>query len=155
MNITAIYFDMDGTIANLYNVPNWEAKLRNEDVTPYVEAAPLYDTDALNEVLSQLSAMGIRLGVVSHNAIGASKEYAQAVRKAKLEWCEKYCPLLTQEFHVVKYGTPKHYPQRFKWGTILVDDNADVRAKYNGATIDATKNILDILKKVVDNTFEV
>lgn len=27
----AIYFDMDGTIANLYGVPNWLEGLRNFD----------------------------------------------------------------------------------------------------------------------------
>ena len=151
--IQAIYFDMDGTIADLYGVADWEHKLRNEDVTPYIEAKPMYDMDTFNDVLRQLADAGIHLGVVSHNAIGASKGYAKAVRDAKLAWCEKYCPLLTNEFHVVKYGTPKHWPQRLKFETVLVDDNAAVRERYRGETIDATKDIisalLDILKAVV------
>ena len=33
-----ICFDMDGTIADLYAVDNWLAKLRAEDETPYQEA---------------------------------------------------------------------------------------------------------------------
>ena len=33
-----IYFDMDGTIANLYAVENWLPKLRNKDESPYAEA---------------------------------------------------------------------------------------------------------------------
>ena len=30
-----ICFDMDGTIADLYAVPNWLDKLRAEDASPY------------------------------------------------------------------------------------------------------------------------
>ena len=151
--IQAIYFDLDNTICDLFNVQDWESKLRNEDVTPYVEAKPMYNMDTFNDILAQLAEQGIHLGVVSHNAIGASKDYAKAVRDAKLAWCEKYCPLLTNEFHVVKYGTPKHWPQRLKFGTILVDDNAVVRERYRGETIDATQDVisalLDVLAEVV------
>ena len=45
-----ICFDMDGTIADLYAVDNWLAKLRAEDETPYAEAAPMWDMTALAEV---------------------------------------------------------------------------------------------------------
>ena len=38
----AIFWDMDGTIADLYNVPNWLDKLRAEDTSPYREAKPLF-----------------------------------------------------------------------------------------------------------------
>lgn len=33
-----ICFDMDGTIADLYAVPNWLDKLRAEDASPYADA---------------------------------------------------------------------------------------------------------------------
>lgn len=36
-----IYFDLDGTLVNLYNVPNWLQKIRSEDVSPYLDAEPL------------------------------------------------------------------------------------------------------------------
>jgi hydroxymethylpyrimidine pyrophosphatase-like HAD family hydrolase len=32
----AIYFDMDGTIANLYGVENWLPKLQAKDETPHL-----------------------------------------------------------------------------------------------------------------------
>ena len=37
----AIYFDMDGTIADLYGVSGWLADLEAENVRPYAEAKPL------------------------------------------------------------------------------------------------------------------
>ena len=33
-----IWFDMDGTIANLYGVENWLPKLRAHDASPYADA---------------------------------------------------------------------------------------------------------------------
>ena len=38
-----IYFDMDGTIADLYGVENWLNDLRTERTTPYEIATPLCD----------------------------------------------------------------------------------------------------------------
>ena len=42
-----IYFDMDGTIADLYNVENWLPKLRAEDASPYIEAEIMVDASEL------------------------------------------------------------------------------------------------------------
>ena len=39
--IDSIIFDMDGTIADLYGVDDWLTKLRNEDISPYLECEPL------------------------------------------------------------------------------------------------------------------
>ena len=47
-----IYFDMDGTIANLYAVENWLPKLRNEDASPYTDAEPLVRLATLARLLN-------------------------------------------------------------------------------------------------------
>ena len=49
-----IYFDMDGTIADLYNVENWLPKLRAEDASPYVEAEIMVDASELQLYLKRL-----------------------------------------------------------------------------------------------------
>ena len=51
-----ICFDMDGTIADLYNVPNWLPKLRAEDASPYEDAAPIYDMN--RRVVAAVSVSG-------------------------------------------------------------------------------------------------
>lgn len=143
----AIYFDMDGTIADLYGVEHWLDKLHAEDVSPYAEAAPLVDMTKLNALCETLAASGIIIGVISWTAMNGSKEYNTAVRKAKRAWINEYLPCVS-EFHVIKYGTPKHYVRKIK-DSILVDDNAEVRAAWTGETIDATKNILQALAQLV------
>ena len=137
----AIYFDMDGTIADLYNYPNWLECLNNCDVAPYENAQPLANMDELNNILDRLAAIGYIIGVITWTAMNGTKEYNKATRNAKKAWIKKYLPCVT-EFHAVKYGTPKHVTANVKGG-ILVDDNADVRTAWENYTeenftIDAT-----------------
>lgn len=145
----AIYFDMDGTIADLYGVPNWLDKLHNEDASPYQDAKPLVDMRQLNDLCNQLISLGITIGIISWLSMGSTKEYDKQVRKAKKEWIQKHLPCV-QEIHLIKYGSTKRKAARYK-NSILVDDNAKVRKGWNGhSTIDATKNILKELQKVLD-----
>ena len=151
----AIYFDMDGTVADLYSVDNWENKLNACDVSPYVEAMPLVDMDALNDILNKFVSIGFVIGVISWSAMHGSKEYNKETRKAKRAWIKTNMPSVS-EFHVVKYGTSKHTVAKIK-GSILVDDNATVRKaweKYTeeNFTIDASdnKNLLKNLEKLLD-----
>ena len=145
--IKAIYFDMDGTIADLYGVDGWLDALHREDTTPYAVAAPMVDMAQLNAICEHLIALGVTIGVISWSAMGGSREYNAAVRKVKREWINEYLPCVS-EFHVVKYGTPKHHVRKIKH-SILVDDNAEVREAWQGETIDATKNILKALAEVL------
>ena len=46
-----ICFDMDGTLADLYGVPDWLAKLRSFDPTPYKVAKPLLNMAVLARLL--------------------------------------------------------------------------------------------------------
>ena len=80
-----IYFDMDGTIANLYGVDNWLPKLRNEDATPYTDAAPMVDTAKLQLLLAILQNRGYKIGIISWLAKNSSKYYDKMVRKAKIK----------------------------------------------------------------------
>ena len=49
-----IYFDMDGTIANLYGVDGWLDMIINRDATPYKVAEPMVRMNTLARVLNNL-----------------------------------------------------------------------------------------------------
>lgn len=49
--IDSIWFDLDGTLADLYGVDNWLGKLRSEDATPYEDATPLVNMRDLENLL--------------------------------------------------------------------------------------------------------
>lgn len=151
MENRTIVFDMDGTIANFYGVTNWLAYLQNEDTTPYEIAEPIYNVVKLNALLMTLKNKGWRIAVTTWLAKGGTKEYNDRTRKAKLEWLAKH-NFPYDEIHLVKYGTTKANCTRKIGGyQVLVDDNKQVRKGWKlGATIDANKNIITELEKLVN-----
>jgi len=144
-----LVFDMDGTIANLYGVDGWLDCLMAEDTRPYTEARPFYDMFAMMEVLNELKNDGWRVVVTTWLAKDATKEYNKAVRKAKLEWLERF-GFPYDELHMVKYGTTKADCTRKLGGyQILIDDNAKIRNGWTlGAIFDANKNVYEFLKNL-------
>lgn len=147
-----IVFDMDGTIADLYNVNGWLEMLRAENPMPYVMAQPMYDMEELVEILEELKEIGWRIAVTSWLSMNSTREYDRMVRKAKREWLERYS-FPYDEIHLVAYGTTKANCTRKLGGyQILVDDNEKVRKGWTlGDTINANENILEELRKLLDN----
>jgi hypothetical protein len=74
-----IWFDMDGTIANLYAVENWLADLRSESVRPYAEALPMLNFSLFARLLNRLQADGWKIGIISWTAKNGSETYNLAV----------------------------------------------------------------------------
>jgi hypothetical protein len=154
------YFDMDGTIANLYAVPNWLEMLRAEDVTPYAEAVPMVDTIRFCQVLERLKEnYGIHFGIISWCSKCGSDSYNKEVRKVKRAWLKQNFPGVFDEIHIVKYGRPKATcPKNGKRNSYLIDDEEQNRedwAKNEKFTIDPTKeNLLEYftnLEKVLES----
>lgn len=140
-----IYFDMDGTIANLYGVEGWLDDIRAERVRPYAEAKPMVNFSVLARVLNRLTRNGYSVNVISWTARGGSAEYNEAVAEAKRAWLAKHLPSVRFEnVFIVPYGTPK---QNFGFG-VLFDDEKPNRDKWNGKAYDE-KNIIAILKEIV------
>ena len=136
--MAAVYFDMDGTIANFYGVNGWLDALHVESVMPYVAAEPLVNPNDFVTLIEQLKNKGYTVGIISWSAMNGSKEYNKRVRAAKLAWVKNYFGNIFDEFHVVKYGTPKHTVASIK-NSIIVDDDSRVRGMWkNGEAIDAS-----------------
>lgn len=125
-----LYFDLDGTLANLYNVPSWLEDIQAEDTKPY-EVCGLMN-ECLPSLLEKLKQSGFELGVITWTARGGSKGYKKAVRKAKLEWLEKHFKDVFSEFHAISYVTPKSKVAN-RSNAVLVDDNAKVRASWENS----------------------
>ena len=149
MSNYTIYFDMDGTIADLYGVDNWLTKLRAEEATPYEEAVPLVDMYELNRLLGKAVEMGYRLGIISWLSKESSKEYDKKVRAAKKKWLENYFSVDFDEIHIVKYGTRKDYVAKDKEGLIF-DDDEKVRNNWKGFAINPEEvDVIEFLKFIV------
>lgn len=143
----AIYFDMDGTIANLYGVEGWLEYLINEDITPYANAKPMIRFCTLARVLNRLQAKGWHIGIVSWLSKSGSDDYNKSVTETKIKWLEKHLPSVKwDEVTIVKYGTPKSTVVNKPMG-ILFDDEEQNRKNWKGVAYDE-RNILEVLKAV-------
>ena len=143
----AIYFDMDGTIANLYGVDGWLEMLINEDTTPYAKAMPLVRLATLARILNRLQKDGWHIGIVSWLSKNGSEEYNKAVTETKIEWLANHMPSVRwNEIKIVKYGTPKSMVVS-KSNGILFDDEEQNRVNWTGKAYDV-HNILEILKNL-------
>ena len=144
-----IWFDMDGTIADLYSVENWLPMLRAYDPTPYMMAKPLLRLSALAYMLNKLRAKGYRVGVISWGSKCSTPAYDAAVTAAKVAWLRKHLPSVNfDEIHVVPYGTPKegfmHSPS-----DILFDDEQRNRDNWKG-TAHTEAEIMEVLKALAE-----
>ena len=151
----AIYFDMDGTIANLYGVENWLDMLRAYDATPYEQAKPLVNMQVLARVLNRKKREGYRIGVVSWLSKHPTADYNERVATSKRKWIRKHLASVEfDEIHIIAYGTPKSSVVYVKGG-ILFDDESPNRREWEESTEGAiaydVQNILEILKEIQQN----
>lgn len=154
MKTKMVVFDMDGTIADLYAVPNWLQMLRAEDPTPYAVAEPMWEMEKLADVLNALRVNGIEIRVVTWLSKDSTEEYKDLVRQAKLEWLEEM-GFPFDNFHGVQYGATKANSVRRYLAedetAILFDDNEKVRKGWTlGETVDpTTTNIIEFLENLL------
>lgn len=90
MTTKQIWFDMDGTIADLYGVNGWLDDIINERADAYENARPLVNLQVLARLLNRLLRQGYEIGIVSWTAKNSSKEYEEIVKKAKINWLSKH-----------------------------------------------------------------
>ena len=141
-----IFFDMDGTIANLYGVENWLPMLIAEDTKPYTMAKPMVNMNSLARVLNRLQTQGHEIGIISWTSKGGSKKYNEAVTKAKKAWLNKHLASVKfDEIHIVAYGTPKAIFANPK--AILFDDEEPNRKAWTGKAYNVNA-IIETLKKI-------
>lgn len=141
----AIYFDMDGTIANLYEIDGWLDYIINEYTKPYREAKALVNMRQLGKELNRLKQNGYTIGIISWLAKGATNEYNERVTQAKRNWLAKHLSAVQfDEVHIVEYGTPKYT----LGNGILFDDEEPNRMNWRGKAYDVN-DIIETLKAIV------
>lgn len=141
----AIYFDMDGTIADLYGVENWLKNLESFQTKPYREAKALVNMRELSKELNALQRKGYHIGIISWLSKAHNADYDRRVTSAKVKWLAKHLGSVHfDEIKIVPYGTPKQHSVDFPAG-ILFDDEKPNRENWAGVAYDVT-NILETLR---------
>lgn len=106
-----IYFDMDGTVADLYGEKNWLDNLRKEVCGSFINLRPLVDMNELAMVCHQLMNLGYSFGVITWLPMGASYEFERVCEEEKRAWVEEFMPWVS-EFYAQSYTHRAREPQR-------------------------------------------
>ena len=139
-----IYFDMDGTLCDFYNVPKWLEYLQKEDVTPYRIAKPLID----GKTIEKLKTIYI-VGIISWSAKKASLDFSKRIETCKIDWIKKNYPDIFDEINIIPYGMPKSIFNSAR--DILFDDEKQNRQNWKacgGQAYDG-KNIKRIIESLL------
>ena len=139
-----IWFDMDGTIADLYGTKNWLPKLIARDPSPYENAKPLLNMNVLARALNKLQARGYKLGIISWLSKTSTPEYDEKVTTAKKKWLKRHLRSVKwDKVDIVPYGTPKEVGRT----GILFDDEEKNRTNWGDGAHDV-HNVLEVLKSL-------
>jgi hypothetical protein len=123
-----IWFDMDGTIADLYGVDGWLSDIIANNTRPYEIARGLGNIAYIARLLNKVRENGHTIGVISWTARGGSDDYNARIKAAKREWLQRHFPSVTwDEIRVVAYGTNK---KTATGGGILFDDEEPNRTTW-------------------------
>lgn len=143
-----VWFDMDGTIADLYGVEGWLEMLMAEDTAPYAQAKPLVRMSQLAKLLHRVQAAGYGIGVISWTSKNGSWSYNEEVAQTKLEWLNQHLPSVTwDEINVISYGNAKQ-AYRYTDDDILFDDEANNRLVWTGEAYKPNE-IMTVLKELI------
>ena len=141
-----IWFDMDGTIADLYGVDGWLDMLINKDATPYAIAKPLVNLSALARLMHKAQRNCFEICIVSALAKNSTSEYDEKVKTAKMNWLKKH--LASVQFDEIRFVPYTFTKNDVNSGNdILFDDEERHLTAWTGTAIHATK-ILETLKAV-------
>ena len=138
-----IWFDMDGTIANLYGVLGWLEAILAQDTMPYTEAKGIGNLALIARYLNKAQANGHEIGIISWTAKNGTAEYNEAVAEAKKAWLGRHLRSVRwDEIKVVAYGTDKKVATG---GGILFDDEEPNRQNW-GAGAYTPDQIVEVLR---------
>lgn len=141
-----IWFDMDGTIADLYGVEGWLEMLMNEDATPYAIAKPLVNLSALARLMHKAQRNGFEICIVSALAKNSTVDYDEKVKTAKRKWLKKH--LASVNFNEIRFVPYTFVKNNVNSGNdILFDDEDRHLTAWTGIAIHANE-ILNTLRAI-------
>lgn len=141
-----IWFDMDGTIADLYGVDGWLEMLIAQDATPYAIAKPLVNLSALARLMHKAQRKGFEICIVSALAKNSTAAYDEQVKTAKLEWLKKH--LASVDFDEIRFVPYTFTKNDVNSGSdILFDDEERHLTAWTGKAIHASA-ILETLRAI-------
>lgn len=131
-----VYFDMDGTLADLYGVHDVFKRLDSNDVTVYLEAEPI---SKYVDMLKEFKAMGYMIGIITAGSrfpAGTPDDIRDKMNEdtaeAKQQWLhENGISPYIDSFQFVPYGVSKYEVAKDKTGILVDNDDRVLNTWYS------------------------
>lgn len=137
------WFDMDGTIADLYGVEGWLDSIIAKETTPYNIARGIGNLSQLARKLNRIQELGHKIGIISWTAKNGTDLYNGQIACAKMMWLYKHLKSVHWDYiNIVPYGTNKK--ETCKNG-ILFDDEEHNRNTWGNGNAFEPKDIIKVL----------
>lgn len=129
-NNNILILDMDGTIADTYNYPDWAGILRGHVANPWTECGVVNPYEVYEmfvnvlpmitcEELEKFCSKWDETVVWSMAPWDATPEVEEMTVRAKLEWLQRYFPFLMKNVIITKHQDNKNFVSE---GNILYSD---------------------------------
>lgn len=128
MKSISVYFDLDGTLFDLYGKRNWLEMLENEKAGAFTTGRLMQniDKERLLTVVAELANYGVKFNVITWLPMQASREYEEICKAEKIAWVRQNLPFI-DEIVCQSYGVPKQNGITKRTARmILIDDNKEV-----------------------------
>ena len=129
-----IYFDLDGTIYNLYGMTDWKNKLDTgaDNVFNQIDNT-LVDMKKLSNICEFMQNSGLfDFGIISWLPKNATEEQKNKYSNEKQDFINSEM-LFVNKVCLLPYGTPKHSVISRNSNSILFDDDITVRISWKTA----------------------
>lgn len=133
-----VYFDMDGTIADLYGVTNCFKRLDALDASVYADAKPI---DKYINMLKEFKHMGYKVIILTCLGMISDPKFDKETIHNKGVWLDKYVgrEYIDERIYIPNTKHKESYTNMFGKG-ILVDDDTKVLCNWNFDRIQAINN---------------
>lgn len=167
-----VFFDLDGTLFNLYGKENWLELLEKEDPSTFDWIGmdnsgfmPDINYDSFLSICRDLIFdFNVEFNVITWLPMYATEEFEKECAKIKEEWIKTFLPFV-KNVCCQSYGTPKQLGIKSKSKEmILIDDNLEVckvwKTKVNRKYINVTENfnaynaLIELYKELNDRANE-
>lgn len=121
-----VYFDMDGTIADLYGVENVFKRLDALDASVYLEAEPIQE---YIQMIRDFHHMGYEVNILSCLGMISEEVFDKNTKENKDKWLDKYvgCEYINKRIYI---PNTKHKEEYIDAIGILVDDDERVLVNW-------------------------
>lgn len=129
MNNKIVYFDMDGTLVDLYGVTNVFKRLDTLDASVYLEAKPI---DKYINMLKEFTTLGYKVVILSCLGMISEEQFDKDTIYNKDIWLNKYIgsEYIYDRIYIPNTKHKEEYISKYGYG-ILVDDDIRVLNNWN------------------------